>query len=113
MSLVLVGEEVLAVVDKLVTLPLAVVLKNPSGLKESLVGVLVHSGEPLSQLGILSRVGVDLVESVDHAVHGFAVGESLEDSSELRSGTGDSWVGSELLSSVGTLVGNVLGVTLV
>lgn len=113
MTLVLVGEEVLAAVNKLRALLLTVVVQDPSRLEERSVGVLVDSGEPVSQLGVVLGVGVDLVESIGDAVHRLAIGESLENLSEVVGGTGDSRVRLDVLGSVDSLVGNVLGVALV
>lgn len=112
-SLVLVGEEVLAGLDDLVTLRLAFVLEDPSSLEKSPVDVVVDVRPPLAELGVVLGVGVDLVHGVGDTVHGLSVGESLEEVTELPSGISDSPVRLELLGGVGALVGNVLGVALV
>jgi hypothetical protein len=112
-TLVSVGEEVFTIFLKLLSLPGRLILKDPTGLKESSVDEVVESGEVLSELWVASGVGVDLVKSIGHTVHGFTVGESLEKGSELTGGAGNVGVFGKSTSGLLTLVGDVFGGTLV
>jgi uncharacterized membrane protein len=94
-------------------LSVGIVLKNVSGLEEDSVSVVVELGPPVSELRVILGIVVDLVESGLHTVHGLAVGESLKESSELNSGVADRGVALEGIGGLGTLGGDVLGVTLV
>lgn len=77
------------------------------------MGVVVELGPPVSELGIVLGIVVDLVEGGLHTVHGLAVGESLKEGSELNSGVTDRGVALDGIGRLGTLVGNVLSVALV
>jgi len=75
--------------------------------------VVVEAGPPVSELRVVLGIGVDLVESTLHTAHGLAVGESLNEGSELNSGVVDLGLGLESIGRLGTLANDVLGVLLV
>lgn len=110
---VLVLEEVLARLLEVLSVLVGLVLEDESRLEEDSVSVIVELGPPLSELLVVLSIGIDLVESILHSLHRLAVGESLNECSELNSGVGDVGVALESTGRLGTLVGNVLGVRLV
>jgi hypothetical protein len=110
---VLVLEEVLAGLLEVLGLSVRVILENVSGLEKDSVSVVVELGPPLRELLVVLGISVDLVKRILHAVHGLAVGESLEESSELNGSVRDCGVALEGVGGLGTLVGDVLGVLLV
>lgn len=112
-TLVLVAEELFAALLELSALLLGLLVEDPSGLEQESVDVVVELGEVTLELGVVVDVGVDLVEGLDHAVHGFTVGESLEQGSEAERGVGDGGVRLEVLGGVDTFTSDVLGVALV
>jgi hypothetical protein len=75
---VLVLEEVLAGLLEVLGLSVRVILENVSGLEKDSVSVVVELGPPLRELLVVLGISVDLIERVLHAIHGLAVGESLE-----------------------------------
>ena len=77
------------------------------------MNVVVETGPPVSELRVVLGIGVDLVESTLHAIHGLAIGESLNEGSELNSGVVNLGLGLESIGRLGTLSGNVLSVLLV
>ena len=113
MTLVLVVEESLAVVPELSTFTGRVVIEDVSRLQQDSVDVVVQLVVPLPQLGIVGRVGVHVIDRVHQRLHRLVVGESLEQSSELQSSGLVSRVVGNLGGRVTTVVGDVLGVTLV
>jgi len=110
---VLVREEGLARLLQVSSLVVGIVLENVSGFEQDSVSVVVELGPPVSELRVVLGILVDLVESILHASHGLAVGESLNEGSELESSVRDGRVGLESIGRLGTLVGDVLGVRLV
>jgi len=75
---VLVLEEVLAGLLEVLGLSVRVILEDVSGLEKDSVSVVVKLGPPLRELLVVLGISVDLVKRVLHAIHGLAVGESLE-----------------------------------
>ena len=112
-TLVLVVKESLAVVSKLSTFTGRVVIENVSRLQQDSVNVVVQLVVPLPQLGIVGRIGVHVIDRVHQGLHRLVVGESLEQSSELQSSGLVRRVVGNLGGRVATVVGDVLGVTLV
>lgn len=92
MALVLVLEEFLARLSKLLGLTVRVLIKDVTGFKEYSVHVVVEGGEPLAEFRVVLSVGVNLVQSREDVVERLAVGESLEKGSELNSGVADGRV---------------------
>lgn len=112
-TLVLVVEESLAVVTELLTFSGRVVIEDVSGLQQDSVDVVVEFVVPLSQLGVVGRVGVHGIDRVHQGLHRLVVGESLEQGSELQGSGFVGRVGGDLGSRIATVGGDVLGVTLV
>lgn len=85
-ALVLVVEERLAVLPNLPRLSVGVFVEDVARLEESSVHEVIEAREPTSEVLIVLDIGVDLVQGVLHALHGLAIGESLEEGSELVGG---------------------------
>ena len=109
-TLVLVGEESLAGLLEVGSFFRAVIIEDPSSLEQCSVSEIVDSGEPVPELRIVLSIGVDLVECIDHAIHGLAIGETLEESSETHGGVGDPWITGDILGGIGPLGSDVLSV---
>lgn len=112
-SLVLVLEEVLARLLELLGLLVGLLLEDESWLEQTSVNIVVEAGPPVSELRVVLGISVDLLESLLHTVHGLAVGESLNEGSELDGGIGDRWVALDSIGRLGTLLGDNLSVLLV
>jgi hypothetical protein len=110
---VLVLKEVLARLLEVLGIVVGLVLENESRLEQDSVSVVVELGPPLSKLLVVLSVGVDLVKSILHSLHRLAVGESLNEGSELDGSVGNVGVALDGLGRLGTLVCDVLGVRLV
>lgn len=112
-TLVLVVKESLAVVTELSTFSGRIVIEDVSGLQQDSVNVVVQPVVPLSQLGVVGRVGVHGIDRVHQGLHRLVVGESLEQGSELQGSGFIGRVRGDLGGRVTTMGSNVLGVTLV
>jgi len=75
--------ELLARVLEFLSTTVTLILHDVSRFLEALTNVAVEFVEPVTKFGIVLRIGVELVNSVEDTVHGGTVGESLEESSEL------------------------------
>ena len=89
-TLVFVGEEFLSRLLELFAFTSALVVEDPAWLEEGSVSIVVGLGEPVSKALVVLCISVDLIERIGNTVHRFAVGESLEDFSELRSRGADT-----------------------
>lgn len=111
MTAVLVAEEVSTLVIELIPLAGRLLLEDVTLLEEASADVRVHRLEPILELAVVISVAVDLANSLPEVLSGCAVGESLNDSTEITlSGTKAT---TSVLSSGGGSLANSAAVSAV
>lgn len=107
MTLVLVIVEAAAELLQAVALVVAVGLENIAGLNEDSANVRVHALEPLAKLIVLLSILVEVVHGIADDAQRRAVGEPLKERAQLTDGLIEGAVGSQLLTGILGVVGDV------